>query len=81
MNGGFNVIIKTLTGKKMIFDMYSFDTIKTLKTKIAEMEGIPSNSISINIGNREFDDNRMLADYGITGECTIPIRFRLPTSQ
>jgi hypothetical protein len=80
MNGGFNIIIKTLTGKKITIEIDSSDTINTLKTKIAEKEGIPSNFISINIENREFYDNRTLADYGITSGCTIPIRFKLPPS-
>jgi len=39
--GSYQIFVKTLTGKTVTFDVYSYDIIEEIKHKIQKMDGIP----------------------------------------
>ena len=65
------IFVKMLTGKIIRLVVGSYDSIKNVKTKIQEKEGIPLKQQRLFFVGRELEDDRTLFFYGIENGCTI----------
>ena len=73
------IFVKTFTGKTLLLKVESSNDIKSIKSKIQEIEGIPSD-IQRLIYFKELDNKKTLSDYNIQNESTLQLLLTLKSS-
>lgn len=67
------ITIKTLTGRKQVFNFEDTDTVQDVKRQLQEKEGIQENQIRLIYSGKQLEDKNTLKSYSIVAGGTIHV--------
>ena len=76
LRGGMQIFIKTLTGKTITLEVEPSDTIKKVKRKIQDKEGIPPSQQHLIFRRQELKDHLTLDEYKVTDKSSVHLRLQ-----
>ena len=69
------IFIKTLTGKTITLEVEPSDTIKMVKQKIQDKEGVPPSQQHLIFKRQELKDRQTLDEYKVTNKSSVHLRL------
>ena len=74
-SSGMQIFIKTLTGKTITLEVEPSDTIKMVKRKIQDKEGVPPSQQHLIFKRQELKDRQTLDEYKVTNKSSVHLRL------
>ena len=74
------IVLRELTGKMITLEVELADTIKNVKTKLQNKEGISADQQSLIFDMKQLEYGRCLSDYNVAKEATLYLILRVRSS-
>ncbi len=71
------IFVKTMNGKSNAIDIEATDTVATLKSKVADKEGVPAEQQRLVYNGKQLEDEATLESYEIKEQTTVHLVMRL----
>lgn len=72
------IFVMTLTGRTVSLIVDPEETIKSVKEKLKDKDGVPVNEQRLIYGGHQLEDSKTLSDYSILRDSTIHLVLKLP---
>lgn len=72
------IFVKTLTGRTVTLIVEENESIRTVKEKFKDKDGVPIDEQRLLYGGHELKNDKTLKDYCICRDATIHLVLRLP---
>ena len=80
LHTGMKIVLRELTGKMITLEVELADTIKNIKTKLQNKEGISADQQSLIFDMKQLEYGRCLSDYNVAKEATLYLILRVRSS-
>jgi len=77
LKGGMQIFVCILSGKTVVLNVESSDSVESVKEKIEQIENILPLHMRLIFGGKQLEDGRTLADYHVYKNATIHLVLRL----
>lgn len=71
------IFVKCLDNKTITIDVELDETVESLKEKVAEKSGVPSDIMRLIFAGKQLVDEKTIGDYDINKESTLHLLLRL----
>ena len=76
-DGAYQIFVKTLTGKTILLWVTASESVFSVKTKVADKEGLPPEAQRLIYGGRQLKDDKSLSDFSVGQEATLHLALRI----
>ena len=77
LRGGMQIFVKTLQGNTITLDVEPSDTIKDLKAKVQDKQGVPADRQRFVYNSKNLEDSYTLEDYSIKENATLHLVLKV----
>ena len=75
------IFVKTLTGRTINVEVEKTDTIRRVKERIHDKEGVPVGQQKLIFAGRQLEDDQTISDYHIQKESTVHLILKPTPTQ
>jgi ubiquitin len=73
----FQIFVKSITGQTRTIEVQNTDSIRSIKEKISEKEGVSADQQRLIFAGKNLEDDKQVQDYNIGKDSTVHLVLRV----